>query len=60
MFDFSSYSKDSKFFYSNNKKVIDKIKDEFSGVIIDEFTGLKLKMYSVKKLMVKNQTLLKE
>ena len=30
------------------------MKDEFGGVIIDEFIGLKSKMYSIKKLMVKN------
>ena len=36
-------------------KVIDKMKNEFSGVIVDEFVGLKSKMYSTKKkLMVKN------
>ena len=50
LFDFSSYSKDSKFFNSTNKKVIGKIKDEFGGVIIDEFVGLKSKMYSIKKI----------
>ena len=36
------------------------MKDEFGGVIVDEFVGLKSKMYSIKKLMVKNQVLLKE
>ena len=36
------------------KKVICKIKDEFGGVIVREFVGLKSKMYSIKKLMVKN------
>ena len=30
------------------------MKDEFGGVIITEFVGLKSKMYSIKKLMVKN------
>ena len=54
LFDFSNYSKDSKFFDNANKKVIGKMKDEFGGVIIDEFIGLKSKMYSIKKLMVKN------
>ena len=60
LFDFSNYSKDSKFFYNTNKKVIGKMKDEYGGVIIDEFVGLKSKMYSTKKLMVKNQALQKE
>ena len=54
LFDFSNYSKDA------NKKVIGKMKDEFCGVIINEFVGLKSKMYSMKILIVKNQILLKE
>ena len=60
MFDFSNYLKNSKFFDETNKKVIGKMKDEFGGVIIDEFVGLKSKKYSIKKMMVKNQILLKE
>ena len=32
------------------KNVIGKIKDEFGGVIVNEFVGLKSKMYSVKKI----------
>ena len=53
MFDFSNYSKDSKFFDETNKKVIGKMKDEFGGVIVNEFVGLKSKMYSIKKIDVK-------
>ena len=53
-FQFSNYSKDSKFFNETSKKVIGKMKDEFGGVIVIEFVGLKSKMYSIKKLMVKN------
>ena len=49
LFDFSNYSKDSKFYDDDNKKVIGKMKDEYGGVIIDEFVGLKSKMYSIKK-----------
>ena len=45
--DFSTYSKDSKFFDNANKKAIGKMKDEYGGVIIDEFVQLKSKMYSV-------------
>ena len=52
MFDYSNYSKES--FNETNKKVIGKIKDEFGGVIVVDFVGLKLKIYSIKKLMVKN------
>ena len=50
MFDLSNYSKDSKFYDDANKKVIGKINDEYGGVIIDEFVGLKSKMYSIKKI----------
>ena len=30
------------------------MKDEFGGVIVKEFVGLKSKMFSMKKMMVKN------
>ena len=53
LFDFSNYPKDSKFFDETNKKVIGEIKDEFGGVIVDEFVGSKSKMYSIKKIDVK-------
>ena len=36
-FHFSNYPKDSKFLDETNKKVIGKMKDKFSGVIVDEF-----------------------
>ena len=38
------------FFDDTNKNVIGKMKDEFGRVIIDEFVGLKSKMYSMKKI----------
>ena len=44
-----NYSKDSKFYDDANKKAIGKMKDEYGGVIIDNFVGLKSKMYSIKK-----------
>ena len=47
-----------KIFDNATKKVIGKMKDEYGGVIINEFVGLKSKMYSIKKLMVKNQVVL--
>ena len=50
LFDFSNYSKDSKFFDETNKKVIGKIKYEFGGVIVIEFFGLKSKMHSMEKI----------
>ena len=56
MFDFSNYPKDSKFFDETNKKVIGKMKDESEGKIIDEFVGLKSKMYSMKDLDGKEYT----
>ena len=49
LFDFSNYSKDPKFFNETNNIVIGKMKDEFGGVIITEFVGLKSKMYSKNK-----------
>ena len=48
LFDFSNYPKDSKFFNETNKKIIGKMIDEFAGVIVNGFVGLKSKMYSVK------------
>ena len=53
LFDFRNYSKDSRFFDGTNKKVIGKMKDEFGGIIVIEFVGLKSKMYSIKKIDVK-------
>ena len=50
LFDFSNYSKDPKIFNETNKKVIGKMKDEFGGVIVDEFLELKSKMSSMKKI----------
>ena len=49
LFDFSNYSKDSTFYDDTNKKVIGKMKDEYGGAMIDQFIGLKSKMYSIKK-----------
>ena len=48
LFDNSNYSKSSKFFFDENKKVIGKFKDEAAGQPIIEFVGLKSKMYSYK------------
>ena len=50
LFDFSNYSKDSEFFDDTNKKVIGKMKDECNGVFIDQFIGLKSKMYSINRI----------
>ena len=50
MFEFSNYSKDSTFYDDTNKNVIGKMKDEYGGVVIDEFFGLKSKIYSIRKI----------
>ena len=50
LFDLSNYSKDSDFFDETRKKVIGKMEDEFGGVIVNEFEGLKSKMHSMKKI----------
>ena len=47
MFDFSNYSTKSKYYDNSNKLVIGKMKDESGDVAIEEFVGLKPKMYSV-------------
>ena len=50
LFDFSNYPEDSKYFDETNKKVIGKMKAESEGKIIDEFVGLKSKMYSMENI----------
>ena len=50
MFDFSNYSKDSTFCNDTNETVIGQMKDEYGRAIIDQFIGLKSKMYSIKKI----------
>ena len=49
MFDNSDYTKNSQFYFAENKKVIGKMKDEAVGVPITEFVGLRSKMYSYIK-----------
>ena len=46
MFDFSNYSTKSKYYGESNKLVIGKMKGKTGGVAIEEFVGLKPKMYS--------------
>ena len=50
LFDFSNCLKNSTFYDDTNKKVIGKMKVEYGEFIIDEFIGLKSKMYSIKKI----------
>ena len=47
LFDFTNFSKDSMFYDYQNKKVVGKIKDEYKGIPIIKFVGLKSKMYSM-------------
>ena len=47
MFDFSNYSSKSKYYDNPNKLEIRKMKDETAGSAIEEFVGLKPKMYLV-------------
>ena len=46
MFDFSNYSTKSEYYDNSNRLVAGKMKDETVGVTIEEFVGLKPKMYS--------------
>ena len=39
LFDFSSFSKDSKFYDSQNKMVVGKMKIEYKGIPINRFIG---------------------
>ena len=50
LFDFNDYPEDSNFFDLTKKKVIGKMKDESEGKMIDDFVGLKSKMYSMKNI----------
>ena len=38
------------FLTRQRKKVIGKMKDDFGGFIVEEFVGLKSKMYSIKRI----------
>ena len=55
LFDFSNYPKDSKLLDQATKSVIDKIKDESEGKIIDEFVWIKFKnIFNAFHMMIKN------
>ena len=41
LFDLSNYSKSGKYFCSDNKKVVGKTKDEYGGLLVLKFIGLK-------------------
>ena len=46
MFDLSNYLSKSKYYDNSNKLVVGKMKDQIAGVAIEEFVGLKPKIYS--------------
>ena len=46
-FDFNGYSNNSPYYNVENKKKIGKMKDEMGGVLMIEFMGLCVRMYSV-------------
>ena len=43
----SNYSKNSKYFCNDNKKVLGKMKDEYGENLIKEFIALRSKTYSI-------------
>ena len=47
LFDFSGYPKNSVYYCDLNKKMLGKMKDEFNGIKIVEFVGLKNRMCSL-------------
>ena len=59
LFDNSDYPPNSEFYFSENKKVIGEFKDETNPKPIDDFIGLKSKMYSVSLDSGKNSHKLK-
>ena len=46
-FDLSNFPVSSKYYCSDNKKVLGKMKDEYGGKSILKFVGLKSKVYSI-------------
>ena len=47
LFDFSNFSKDSKFYNSQNEMIVGKIKDVYKGNPIRGFVGWKSKMHCI-------------
>ena len=47
LFDLSNFLVSSKYYCSDNKKVLGKMKDEYGGKSILKFVGLKSKKYSI-------------
>ena len=47
LFDLSNFPARSKYYCSDNKKVLGKIKDKYGGKSILKFVGLKCEMYAI-------------
>ena len=47
-YDTSNFDKDSPLFSEKNNKVLGKMKDEWGGVTVQEFIGLRSKMYAMR------------
>ena len=47
LFDPNNFSVSSKYYCSDNKKVVGKIKDKYGGKSVVKFVGLQCKMYSI-------------
>ena len=59
LFDLSNQPKDSKYFCNDNKKVPGKMNDEYAGIPIYEFIGLKSKMYSIRDITKNEKSMYK-
>ena len=60
MFDFTGYPQTSKYYSTQNNKVIGKMKDETAGEPILEFVGLRPKMYSYVTVSMVNGALVEK
>ena len=47
LFDLSNFPISSKYYCSDNKKVVGKMKDKYGGKSVVKFVDLKSKMYSI-------------
>ena len=54
-YDTSDYPTDHPLYSVENKKVPGKMKDEMNGALVEEFIGLRAKMYSIKMAVTNNE-----
>ena len=59
LFDLSNFLVSSKYYCSDNRKVVGKMKDEYGGKSIVKFPGLKSKMYSILNEVVTKRAQIK-